>query len=124
MAEIRIVYDGDCPFCSAYARLARLRQRHDVELVNAREARGLVRRLRRRGMDVDDGMIVLVDGEAHHGDDAAAYLESAARGGPGGDGRSAGGGDGGGWIRRVYPLLYRLRGLALRLLGRDPHVGE
>lgn len=119
MAEIRIVYDGDCPFCSAYARLTRLRQRHDVELVNAREARGLVRRLRRRGMDVDDGMIVLVDGEAHHGDDAAAFLESAAGGG---DGGSARGGDGGGWIRRVYPWLYRLRSLALRLLGRDPHV--
>lgn len=119
MAQVRIVYDGDCPFCSAYARLARLRQRHEVELVDAREASGLVRRLRRRGMDVDDGMIVLVDGEAHHGDDAAAFLEAEARGGFGG---GASGEDAGGWIRRVYPWLYRLRSLALRLLGRDPHV--
>lgn len=123
MAEVRIVYDGDCPFCSAYARLARLRRRHDVELVDAREAHGLVRRLRRRGMDVDEGMIVLADGEAYHGDDAAAFLEAADPEGDLEPDVEADPGGRAGWVRRVYPWLYRLRGLALRLLGRDPHVG-
>ncbi len=113
MADVRVVYDGDCPFCSAYARLTRLRQRHDMELVNAREAPELVRRLRDRGYDVDEGMVVLADGDIHHGEDAAAFLEVASRLPllP-----SAG------WIRRLYPWVYRLRSLALRLLGRDPHI--
>jgi len=113
VAHVRIVYDGDCPFCSSYARLARLRQRHDVELVNAREAPGLVRELRDRGVDPDEGMVVLLDGEIHHGDEAAAFLELEARG------RLI---PSAGWIRRLYPWVFRLRGLALRLLGRDPHI--
>lgn len=113
MADVRVVYDGDCPFCSAYARLTRLRQRHDVELVDARQAPELVRRLRDRGYDLDDGMVVLADGDTYHGEDAAAFLEMESRRGPI---LSAG------WIRRLYPWVYRLRSLALRLLGRDPHV--
>ena len=51
MARVRVVYDGDCPFCSAYARLTRLRQRHEVDLVDAREAPELVGRLRQQGYD-------------------------------------------------------------------------
>jgi len=113
VADVRIVYDGDCPFCSSYARLARLRQRHDVELVNAREAPGMVRTLRQRGADLDEGMVVLVDGEIHHGEEAAAFLELEGRA------RLV---PSAGWIRRLYPWVYRLRGLALRLLGRDPHI--
>ena len=113
MADLRVVYDGDCPFCSAYARLTRLRQRHDVELVDARRAPDLVRRLRERGYDLDEGMVVLADGETHHGEDAAAFLERESRRRPM---LSSG------WIRRLYPWVYRLRGLALRLLGRDPHI--
>lgn len=113
MSRVRVLYDGDCPFCSAYARLARLRRRHDVELVDAREAGELVRELRERGYDVDEGMIVLVDGEVHHGDDAAAFLELES-----GGGRLASSG----LVRNLYPFVYRLRALALRFLGRDPHV--
>lgn len=112
MAHVRVVYDGDCPFCSAYARLTRLRQRHEVELVDAREAPELVGRLRERGEDPDDGMVVLVDGEIHHGENAAAFLEMESR-------RLL---PSSGWVRRLYPLVFRLRSLALRLLGRDPHI--
>lgn len=113
MAEIRIVYDGECPICSAYAELTRLRQRHAVELVDARRARDLVRELRADGVDIDDGMVVLVDGEVHQGEDAAAFLELEGRLGllPSTS-----------WIRRLYPWIWRFRNGLLRLLGRDPHV--
>lgn len=113
MAEIRILYDGQCPVCSAYARFTRLRQRHDVTLVDAREARGLVRDLRGRGVDIDDGLVVLVDGEIHQGEEAAALVELEGRYGllP----STA-------WIRRLYPWIWRFRNALLRALGRDPHV--
>lgn len=113
MAHVRVVYDGQCPFCSAYARLTRLRQRHEVELVDARRAPELVARLRQEGYDPDEGMIVLVDGEVHHGDDAAAFLERES-------GRGLLPPDS--WIRKLYPVVFRLRTLALRLLGRSPHI--
>lgn len=113
MADLRVVYDGECPFCSAYGRLARLRHRHDVELVDARRAPELVRDLRERGVEIDEGMVVLADGELHHGADAAAFLELESRFSPLPSAR---------WIRRLYPWVWRLRNLLLRFLGRDPHV--
>ena len=52
-SDILIIYDGACPFCSAYVTLLRLRQQFVVELLSARsedqrvsyfQSRGLVRR--------------------------------------------------------------------------------
>jgi len=34
-ATLHIVYDGDCPFCSGYVALLRLREQYDVRLVDA-----------------------------------------------------------------------------------------
>lgn len=114
MADVKILYDGDCPICSAYAQFTRLRQRHHVEIVDGREARDHVTTLREQGVDIDEGMIVLVDGEVYHGDEAVAFLEIEGRYGVL---RSAS------WIRRLYPWVWRARNALLRMLGRDPHVG-
>ena len=39
MSTLRIIYDGDCPFCRSYVALLRLRERYDVQLVDARKER-------------------------------------------------------------------------------------
>ena len=36
--SLNIIYDGQCPFCSAYVCRARLQELADVTLTNAREA--------------------------------------------------------------------------------------
>lgn len=113
MSEVRILYDGECPVCTAYSRFTRLRRRHDVELVDARHAPELVRDLRERGVEIDEGMVVLVDGEVHHGDDAVAFLEMEGRWSLLPSTR---------WIRRLYPLAWRFRNLLLRVLGRSRHI--
>ncbi len=63
MAAMKIVYDGDCPFCSAYVTMVRLRDAvGEVELLDARSGDPRVAALVDRGFDLDDGM-ALVQGE-------------------------------------------------------------
>lgn len=70
MRPLRIVYDGECPFCSGFVRLARLRESFDVDLVDARQAPELVPHYAGRGLDLNVGMVVEVDDETYHGGDA------------------------------------------------------
>lgn len=121
---IDIVYDGQCPFCSAYVRMTRLRQAAGpVRLVDARSGDPLAARLRAQGVDLDRGMVVIHDGQLHHGAGAMAALTalSAPRGLMGWPTRLVFGRP---WLgRRIYPVLAAGRRLTLRLLGRKPIGG-
>ena len=72
---VTIFYDGDCPFCSRYVRLLRLRRAAGpVELVDLRlnpEVRG---RLEAQGFDLDKGMVVDAGGRRLAGTDAIHTL--------------------------------------------------
>tara|TARA_B100001109_G_C18657021_1_gene377708 strand:- start:228 stop:587 length:360 start_codon:yes stop_codon:yes gene_type:complete len=60
---MKIIYDGDCPFCSKYVRLIQLKRTvGDVELINARSDSLIKEKLRRLSIDVNQGM-VLIDGK-------------------------------------------------------------
>lgn len=64
-----IVYDGDCPFCSRYIRLLRLRDSiGTVSLINAREGGPLVQKLNAQGYNLNEGMILVMDGQTFVGD--------------------------------------------------------
>jgi len=120
-----IIYDGDCPFCSAYVTLVRLRETvGEVELVNARSDDPRVATLLAEGVDLDEGMAVLWQGRRHVGAEAVHLLALLS-------------GQGGGlnrlqrWLfrsprvaRRIYPWLVRGRRLWLRLAGRRPIAAE
>lgn len=63
-----LLYDGDCPFCSRYVALVRLRDAvGPIKLADAREHPALVAEATRLGYDVDDGMLLKLDGRYHHG---------------------------------------------------------
>lgn len=71
MAKNRLIYDGDCPFCSKYATLVRFRAAAGpVDLVNAREHPDVVKEMAGRGIKVDKGMVLDLDGKLYHGSDA------------------------------------------------------
>ena len=56
-----LVYDGDCPFCSGFARRLRIDDAAGgLELVNAREGGAIVEDVRRRGYDLDGGMVLIL----------------------------------------------------------------
>ena len=120
-----IIYDGDCPFCTAYVTLVRLRETvGEVELVNARSDDPRVATLLAEGVDLDEGMAVLWQGRRHVGAEAVHLLALLS-------------GQGGGLnrlqrrlfrspraARRIYPWLVRGRRLWLRLAGRRPIAAE
>lgn len=114
-----IVYDGQCPFCSRYVRLVRLRDSLGrVELVDAREGGAVVDEVRAAGADLDQGMVLKMDGRLYHGDDCVHMLALLST--PSGPfnranaaifrSRTA--------SRLLYPVLRAARNTALRLLGR------
>ena len=114
-----MVYDGECPFCSRYVSMVRLREAvGTVRLVNAREADPLVDDLKRAGFDLDEGMVLVMGGRRYHGADCINMLAMLST--PVGGfnrlnavvfrSRTA--------ARLLYPVLRAGRNLVLRLLGR------
>ncbi len=109
MAALLIIYDGDCPFCSRYAAYQKLREEYDVRLVDARAEPKLAASY---GLDLNEGMIVDLDGRVHHGADAVRLLSALSQ-------RP-------GLLRHervahaLYPFLRFARNMALKLLGRKP----
>ncbi len=68
---VRVVYDGECPFCTAYIRMVRLREATGgVELVDARSDHPVLERIAATGLNLDTGMVVELDGQLLHGDQA------------------------------------------------------
>lgn len=68
-AEPWLLYDGDCPFCSRYVRWVRLRESlPGLRLVNARTGGPELGQVRAAGLDVNEGMVLALDGRLHHGD--------------------------------------------------------
>ena len=122
-SRIVIVYDGDCPFCSAYVGMARLKKAVGTPtLVNARERPDLVEALARSGISLDEGMAVYYQGKTYAGGEAmhalallttpvgvANRLTAALLGR-------------GGFAIWVYPMLRGGRNLLLRLRNR-PQLG-
>ncbi|HZN25680.1 MAG TPA: DCC1-like thiol-disulfide oxidoreductase family protein [Burkholderiales bacterium] len=66
--RLTIIYDGECPFCGAYAKLYAIRANAgDIEMINARDDPALVTELRSKGMEINDGMVVMWRGETYWG---------------------------------------------------------
>jgi predicted DCC family thiol-disulfide oxidoreductase YuxK len=71
LSAIKIMYDGECPACSAYVRVVRLREvAGNVEIIDLRERPDVVARLHAKGLDVNEGMAVEVGDQLFHGADA------------------------------------------------------
>ncbi|MEM8656976.1 MAG: DCC1-like thiol-disulfide oxidoreductase family protein [Pseudomonadota bacterium] len=69
--QVTIVYDEECPFCSNYVSMVRLKEAvGGVNLLNARDGGPIVDDLIERGYDLDQGMVLLMEGEVYYGADA------------------------------------------------------
>ena len=120
LQETSIVFDGECPFCSRYVAMLRIRDAiGPVTLINARNGGPVVGELRSHGYSLDEGMVLVLNGAIYHGADCIhrlALLSSDAT-----------------WFNRLnafvfrnrilsrgfYPILRSGRLAALSLLGRE-----
>ena len=114
-----LLYDGECPLCRSYVSYLRLKDiSPDFALRDARAEPDLVSHLFAKGMDVDEGFVLMWNGRLHHGADAIQMLSILASGNAA---LSA--------LNRavfrsprisalIYPVLKAGRSTLLKLLGR------
>ncbi len=77
--DIELVYDDKCPICRAYCKRVRLADgRRRLVLVDARRTGPTVDAVVARGLDLNQGMAVTVDGRLHYGSDAIHELTRLA----------------------------------------------
>jgi predicted DCC family thiol-disulfide oxidoreductase YuxK len=117
-----LLFDGECPACSAYVAMSRLRQLYPgLRVMSARSEAALVAELRGRGYEINEGMVLCLDGVIHFGPDATRMIAVLGRSSPSRWRRTALAAVGTApWARRLYPWLNRTRLLLLRTLGRKP----
>lgn len=114
-----ILYDGDCPFCSAYVRYTRLREAvGPVALIDARQGGPEAARAMRLGYDLDEGMLLHLDGTDYHGAECLNRLALLSTGSGAFNRLAAWAFRRPGLARLAYPVLRAGRGVVLRLLGR------
>mgnify|MGYP003657966760 CR=1 FL=1 len=70
--RINVVYDSQCPICTHFA--CAIRDDAKVTLVDGRQASPLIQNINERGLDIDRGSVVYVDGNYLYGADAFQYL--------------------------------------------------
>ena len=70
-----LIYDGECPLCVNYARYLRLREAvGELILVNARDGGPLVDEVRNLAHNLDEGMVLKMDGRYYIGHQALNVL--------------------------------------------------
>ena len=112
-----LLYDGECPVCSAYVAHARLRgASHDLKVLDARDHPALVAHYRAAGKEINDGMIIRLGSAEFYGAEAMALINTLSSSSS--------------WVARLllrptentlrclYPVLVWLRRLLLKMLGR------
>ncbi len=117
--EILLVYDKQCPVCDSYCRLVRIEESvGDLKMIDARESSEVLDEITARGLDIDQGMVLKMEGEIYYGADAIHALALISS-------RS-------GFFNRLnylmlyskrvsrilYPVLRGCRNLLLKILGK------
>ncbi len=116
-----LLYDGECMYCRTYARKSRFRTPAGkrLRLIDGRKAPELVAELRRDGCDLEDGMVLVLDGRRYQGADAMTVLGSMTTGTDGFNRLARWFGSSTGRVRFFYPWFRRLRRAGLWVTGKS-----
>lgn len=114
-----ILYDGECPVCSAFIAMSQLRRlQPDVVVLDARRSPELVAWMRAEGFDVNDSLLVRLRGRTYAGADATRLIWELGQENPIMRRAALYAIGGGPWATPLYPWLRAVRNSLLRLLGR------
>ena len=118
---LKIIYDGDCPFCARYVAMVRLQAAvGPVELIDARSGHPLARELTERGYDLNDGMALVAGEDIYFGEDCIHRLALLSTSSGVFNKLNAAIFRSERLSRGLYPILRTGRNLTLRALGRRP----
>ena len=74
--KITLYYDKQCPFCSKYANLLKLKENFEINLKDARENLDEISVLC-KNLDINDGFIVIYKNDCFQGAKALEFLNRA-----------------------------------------------
>jgi len=74
--KITLYYDKQCPFCSKYANLLKLKENFEITLKDARQNLSEISFVCEK-LDINDGFIVVYENHCFQGSKALAFLNSA-----------------------------------------------
>ena len=70
-----LLYDGECPFCDNYVKLIKLKSiLPDIQLLDAHCHKDMVDHFRKKGLEINDGMILSIDDSLYYGPDCIHAL--------------------------------------------------
>lgn len=116
-----IIYDGECPFCSQYVKLLRLRQSvGQIELVDGRQTHPAVDHVERAGFVLNNEMALVHRGTIYSGAECINRLALLSTRSGVFNRLNALAFSSAPVSRVAYPVLRSLRNLTLRLMGRGP----
>lgn len=114
-----LIYDGDCPVCNRYSRYVMLKKvLKNFQLVNARQDKKMVKFFYKKGLDLNNGMVLKVDNKLYYGGEAIHQISVLI------------GENDSGWhkylfsnierSKTVYPILVQCRKVILKILAKKP----
>jgi predicted DCC family thiol-disulfide oxidoreductase YuxK len=117
--KLVLVYDDECPVCSNYVQMLRIKESiGELKLVNARDGGKLVDEITAKGINLDQGMVLIMDGRTYYNSDTIHALALISS--PSGIANRFNY-----WIFKskyrsyfLYPILRFLRGVLLTVLGK------
>jgi predicted DCC family thiol-disulfide oxidoreductase YuxK len=98
---VYFIYDGGCPLCTYAAHAFRIRQATGaLHLVDARKDSDhtLIQEAKERGLDLDEGMVIVYQGNFYHGREALHFMSLV--------------GSDTGWFNKLNVLLFRSKPVA------------
>lgn len=73
--EVLLIYDKECPACDNYCQVVRIRETvGTLRLIDARENSEELEEITALGLDIDQGMVLKLDGQIYYGSDAIHAL--------------------------------------------------
>ncbi len=116
--KIEIYYDGDCPFCTQFVLLSKLKKEYEVSINNLRNNPDKVKEFKEKLYDVNEGMVVIFDNEVYFGHEAVHLMTKLS--------------DKNYFLSKIYniffsnlaftkflyPIMRFFRNITLRILGR------
>ena len=72
--NVEIYYDGDCPFCTYFVILSKLKKKYKVSIKNLRIFPDKVKEFKKKSYDVNEGMVVIFENKIYHGHEAVYII--------------------------------------------------
>ena len=69
------IYDGECPFCNHFAQLLELKSGiPSLQILDGRKNLDQLTHLYKKGYDLNNGAIVIINGKIKHGSEAINFI--------------------------------------------------